>query len=141
MLQVLGTWHAVEIIQHRENKAQVIGRTKVSSCPTLVLSRPEAHIIRLLWTEKAVIVQYNFFVVDLNRPGYWVSSGAQNGSELYSVVMARKKQLPHEEITGVHKMLAARGFVTYSVKEACRDSASAVFAGSLLLVTFVTLLL
>jgi hypothetical protein len=57
------------------------------------------------------------------------------GTELYSVVMSRQKSLPYAELRGINKMLETRGLISYSIKEACRDSASSLTASALILVS------
>ncbi|KAK9504510.1 hypothetical protein O3M35_010827 [Rhynocoris fuscipes] len=45
-------------------------------------------------------------------------------TELYSVVMARDKQLSKAELRGVNRMLEHRGLQRFSVRETCKDSAT-----------------
>ncbi|XP_008471576.1 uncharacterized protein LOC103508782 isoform X4 [Diaphorina citri] len=87
--QLMGIWHVVEIILHRENsksnkppKAPPI--QQVEGCPTIHLNRnpTQGDILSLLWNEEAGFLEYRFQMTNLADlgPGYWVSYGPQNGS-------------------------------------------------------------
>lgn len=86
--QVLGMWYAVEVVYHWDSSRtnQPAGRTVVDSCPVIHISRSHLneHRLRMLWTENAGVIEYNFNVHDLRSPGFWMTLGAQNGTLMNS---------------------------------------------------------
>ncbi|BES95289.1 Hypothetical protein NTJ_08098 [Nesidiocoris tenuis] len=175
-----GTWFAVELVHHRYDSKLPRGDSVVHTCPVVYLSldhdgsdrRGEKTGIRLIWSEDVGTLNY-YFNVDLDsRPGFWISSGAQNGNssygtnpygqhgtlamptmnkqyrqfagtvevtkvvgshmvltfcmpgqQLFSVVLAREKSLPPNELRGVNSLLERKGLTRVSTRQACRNGA------------------
>jgi hypothetical protein len=93
--QVLGVWFAVEIVQHREDTKMPRGTIVVDTCPRVHLSihDPKRDMISLIWDEAAGTIQYTFHVVDMERPGFWLSTGAQNGEKYFLLLETNKVNL------------------------------------------------
>lgn len=95
--QLMGLWHGVEVIHHRD-EPRYRGVSTVDSCPVLHLSAVGPQELRLLWDEKAGLVEYHFRIPDNNNPGFWMSSGPQNGSML---------QKPYKQFAGTVQVMKA----------------------------------
>ena len=74
----MGLWYGVEVIHHRDDPRHR-GIATVESCPVLHLSTYGPQELRLIWDERAGLVEYHFRIPDMNNPGFWMSSGPQNG--------------------------------------------------------------
>ncbi|XP_008471574.1 uncharacterized protein LOC103508782 isoform X3 [Diaphorina citri] len=108
--QLMGIWHVVEIILHRENsksnkppKAPPI--QQVEGCPTIHLNRnpTQGDILSLLWNEEAGFLEYRFQMTNLADlgPGYWVSYGPQNGS------LTQLPEKPYTQFAGTVQVMKA----------------------------------
>ncbi|KAF6206631.1 hypothetical protein GE061_017867 [Apolygus lucorum] len=83
--ETLGMWYTVEVVHHRYDSKFPRGETYVDTCPIVYLTKSTDKLhresgIRLVWSESAGNLNYQFNVDTVNRPGFWISSGAQNGN-------------------------------------------------------------
>ncbi|XP_011303971.1 uncharacterized protein [Fopius arisanus] len=87
---IIGKWYVIEILHHRASPT-LPSPTRIppivqDTCPIVGIRRGRreersGEILRLLWTEGMGTIEYTFEVTDLkNDPGYWRSSGRQNGT-------------------------------------------------------------
>lgn len=95
--QLMGLWYGVEVIHHRDDPRHR-GIVVVDSCPVLHLSAAGPQELRLIWDERAGLVEYHFRIPDMNNPGFWMSSGPQNGSLL---------QRPYKQFAGTVQVMKA----------------------------------
>ncbi|XP_026673227.1 uncharacterized protein LOC108629587 isoform X2 [Ceratina calcarata] len=87
IIQIMGKWYVVEVLEHKVDPLKpVSGMYVVDSCPIVMLRAVENSSkffssLRLLWTEEAGNLEYNFRIPDIYRkPGYWLSNSIQNGT-------------------------------------------------------------
>uniref|UniRef100_A0A0A9Y1Y7 REST corepressor n=2 Tax=Lygus hesperus TaxID=30085 RepID=A0A0A9Y1Y7_LYGHE len=83
--ETLGMWYTVEVVHHRYDSKFPRGESYVDTCPIVYLTKSTDKMnresgIRLVWSESAGNLNYQFNVDTINRPGFWISSGAQNGT-------------------------------------------------------------
>jgi len=81
LLQIMGKWYVVEILEHRLAQKLISNSYVVNSCPIVNLRSPsDPASLKLLWTEEAGSLEYIFRIPDIGRrKGYWRSIGVQNG--------------------------------------------------------------
>lgn len=79
LLQLMGMWHTVEIIQHRDEQ-RFRGVMTTDTCPMVHLSRTGSNDLKMMWHEPAGYVEYRFRITDPANPGFWLSWGPQNGN-------------------------------------------------------------
>lgn len=85
--QIMGLYFAIEIVQHRDDPRHR-GISTVDSCPLVQISMIEgsSSFVKLLWDETAGHVEYHFSIPNSDTPGYWMSSGPQNGELNYTYI-------------------------------------------------------
>ncbi|XP_046669026.1 uncharacterized protein LOC124359927 isoform X1 [Homalodisca vitripennis] len=79
--ELMGLWHTVEIIQHRDEQ-RFRGVQTTDTCPMVHLAKTGSSDLKMLWHEPAGYVEYRFRITDISNPGFWLSWGPQNGSML-----------------------------------------------------------
>ncbi|XP_054271437.1 uncharacterized protein LOC128992071 [Macrosteles quadrilineatus] len=95
--QLMGLWHTVEIIQHRDEQ-RFRGVQVTDTCPMVHLSQTSSSDLKMLWHEPAGYVEYRFRITDESNPGFWLSWGPQNGSMLSK---------PYQQFAGTVQVMKA----------------------------------
>ncbi|VVC36446.1 Calycin [Cinara cedri] len=89
MSKVTGRWYVIETIHHKlinDQRRSLYPRVTLLEllwCPYIDLSYANKHTLedlKLLWEEEKGNIEYRFKINDMDSPGTWISSGAQNGS-------------------------------------------------------------
>ncbi|RZF32566.1 hypothetical protein LSTR_LSTR013969 [Laodelphax striatellus] len=81
--ELMGMWYGIEIIQHRHepgHHGHGEGKKVVDTCPVLHFARTRNDQLRLFWHEDVGTLEYFFSIPDPYNPGFWISSGPQNGT-------------------------------------------------------------
>lgn len=80
--QITGIWYVIEILQHKTDEKLYHGeKYEVSTCPFIYLTyfTGSDSELKLYWDEDEGNVEYRFKINDKANPGFWMSTGAQNG--------------------------------------------------------------
>lgn len=80
--QITGIWYVIEILQHKTDERLYNGeKFGVPTCPMIYLQYlPGSDTeLKLHWEEDVGVVEYRFKINDKAYPGFWMSTGAQNG--------------------------------------------------------------
>ncbi|XP_022194267.2 uncharacterized protein LOC111051982 [Nilaparvata lugens] len=77
--QLMGMWYGIEIVQHRHDGHNE-GKKVLDTCPVLHFTRMRNDQLRLFWHEDVGTLEYFFSIPDPYNPGFWISSGPQNGT-------------------------------------------------------------
>ncbi|VVC36448.1 Calycin [Cinara cedri] len=88
MTKVNGRWYVIEIFHHKLINNQNCSPypreipLELICCPYIELSVNKHNLsdLKLLWVDEKGEIEYRFKINDMNSPGTWISSGAQNGS-------------------------------------------------------------
>ncbi|XP_014471892.1 PREDICTED: uncharacterized protein LOC106742983 [Dinoponera quadriceps] len=80
--KIMGKWYVVEILEHRADLTKPGGSSYVvDSCPIVKLKSLDHSSLKLLWTEEAGNLEYNFRIPEISkRSGLWQSTSLQNGT-------------------------------------------------------------
>ncbi|XP_015371504.1 PREDICTED: uncharacterized protein LOC107167117 [Diuraphis noxia] len=79
---ITGTWYVIEILQHKTDDKQFHGeKFEVPTCPSVFLTLAGSDTdLKLYWSEDTGDIEYLFKIKDKSSPGFWLSSGSQNGT-------------------------------------------------------------
>ncbi|XP_032675858.1 uncharacterized protein LOC116846304 [Odontomachus brunneus] len=81
--KIMGKWYVVEVLEHRTDlvKSPVSSSYIVDSCPIVKLMPLEHNSLKLLWSEEAGNLEYNFRIPDIvKKSGLWRTINLQNGT-------------------------------------------------------------
>lgn len=80
--QITGTWYVIEILQHKTDENLYHGeKFDVPTCPSVFLTLMGSDTdLKLYWNEDTGDIEYLFKIKDKSSPGFWLSSGSQNGN-------------------------------------------------------------
>lgn len=96
----MGMWHAVEIIQHRDEQ-RYRGVMTTDTCPRVHLSNIGSNDLKMMWQEPAGYVEYRFRMTDPANPGFWLSWGPQNGKHVFiiNIILLKNQRIKNDKIT------------------------------------------
>ncbi|XP_022160859.1 uncharacterized protein LOC111026971 [Myzus persicae] len=79
---ITGTWYVIEILQHKTDDRLFHGeKFEVPTCPSVFLTLAGSDTdLKLYWNEDTGDIEYLFKIKDRSTPGFWLSSGSQNGT-------------------------------------------------------------
>lgn len=92
LLQIMGKWYVVEVLEHMKNPTKIMSRSYVvDSCPIVKLRPCEHAALRLLWSEESGNVEYTFRIPDISRrKGVWRTVISQNGKVSFIFILLSK---------------------------------------------------
>ncbi|XP_027849925.2 uncharacterized protein LOC114129398 [Aphis gossypii] len=78
---ITGTWYVIEVLQHKTDEKFNGEKFDVPTCPSVFITLAGSDTdLKLYWNEDLGDVEYQFKIRDRTAPGFWTSSGFQNGT-------------------------------------------------------------
>lgn len=73
----------IEILQHKRNEKLYNGeKLEIQTCPYIYLTFAGSELdLKLHWQEDEGNLEYQFKITDRSYPGFWTSTGPQNGKK------------------------------------------------------------